>query len=99
MRYAISSVSVPGGGKYKASQVCTFVRACAANFETLVPYVPGLSKKQTVTNESLKKIERAAYDVAIRGSEYPNSGPILVDLSRVRQEREERDLDDDMEYY
>ncbi|KDQ20576.1 hypothetical protein BOTBODRAFT_26582 [Botryobasidium botryosum FD-172 SS1] len=69
MRLAITSSGLRQG-RHKAAEVCDFVRRCTADFESLTPYVNELSKKQSVTTESLKKIELAAYGIAIRGSEY-----------------------------
>ncbi|KAI0001823.1 Translin [Russula vinacea] len=75
MRLAISSISRPNG-RMKASQISLFVRGCKADFETLTPYVHDLHKKQTVTVQSLRKVEEATYAIAIRSSEYEPSPPI-----------------------
>ncbi|KAF8321553.1 Translin [Clavulina sp. PMI_390] len=73
MRFAISAASMVGGRKAKVAEVCRFVRACSGGWEPLTPYVRGLGKKQHVTIESLKKIETAAYAIAVRGAEYPDA--------------------------
>ncbi|KAJ7293242.1 Translin family-domain-containing protein [Mycena rebaudengoi] len=69
MRFAISTIA-RRGGRPKANQVCAFVRSCKSDFERFTPHVRDLSKKQSVTANSLEKIEVAAYAVAVRGSEY-----------------------------
>ncbi|KAL6304180.1 Translin [Sparassis latifolia] len=79
MRYAISAIS-RRGGRSKASEVCTFVRGCRANFEGLVPYYRELRKKQAVTSQSLEKIEDVAYAIAVRSSEYDLPPEILDDI-------------------
>ncbi|KAJ7462722.1 Translin [Mycena galericulata] len=79
MRFAISNIA-RRGGRPKASQVCAFVRGCKSDFERLTPYVRDLSKKQSVTANSLEKIEAAAYAVAVRGSEYDLPPEMLDDL-------------------
>jgi len=76
MRLAISSISKPKG-RMKASQISLFVRGCKADFETLTPYIDELHKKQTVTTQSLRKVEEAAYAIAIRSSEYELSLSML----------------------
>jgi len=76
MRLAISSISKPKG-HMKASQISLFVRGCKADFETLTPYIDDLHKKQTVTTQSLRKVEEAAYAIVIRSSEYELSSPML----------------------
>jgi len=83
MRLAITSTGLHRG-RHKAAEVCDFVRRCKADFESLTPYVNELSKKQNVTTDSLKKIELAAYAIAIRGSEYHNF-PQDFDESAGRQ--------------
>ncbi|KAI9511802.1 Translin [Russula earlei] len=86
MRLAISSISKPNGFM-KASQISLFVRGCKADFETLTPYVDDLHKKQVVTTQSLRKVEEAAYAIAIRSSEYELS-PSMLDhiVSQVTSE-------------
>ena len=56
MRYAIAGIPRKGG-RATATAVCTFVRQCKADFETLTPQLRELAKKQRVTVESLHKIE------------------------------------------
>jgi len=79
MRFAISNIA-RRGGRPKANQICTFVRGCKSDFEQLTPYVRELSKKQSVTANSLQKIEAAAYAVAVRGSEYHLPPEMLDDF-------------------
>ncbi|KAJ6604306.1 Translin [Mycena vulgaris] len=79
MRFAISNIA-RRGGRPRASQVCAFVRGCKSDFEGFIPYVRDLSKKQSVTANSLEKIEAAAYAVAVRGSEYDLPPEMLDDL-------------------
>ncbi|KAJ7139786.1 Translin [Mycena epipterygia] len=79
MRFAISNIA-RRGGRPKASQVCAFVRGCKSDFEAFTPYVRDLAKKQSVTANSLEKIEAAAYAVAVRGSEYDLPPEMLDDL-------------------
>ncbi|RPD81722.1 Translin [Lentinus tigrinus ALCF2SS1-7] len=79
MRFAIASIS-RRGGRQKASDVCSFVRACKADFERLTPYYRELRKKQHVTAQSLEKIEDAAYAVAVRTSEFDLPPEMLDDL-------------------
>ncbi|EMD41657.1 hypothetical protein CERSUDRAFT_102067 [Gelatoporia subvermispora B] len=120
MRFAISSIS-RRGGRLKASQVCTFVRACRAgqynsldlslcsaiavrpifdmgllsfpctsfvrliadvsvDFEGWTPFFRDLRKKQTVTSQSLEKIEDVAYAIAVRSSEYDIPPELLDDI-------------------
>ncbi|KAI0274848.1 Translin [Gloeopeniophorella convolvens] len=76
MRLAISSISKPGG-RTKASQISSFVRGCKSDFETLTPHIHELRKKQVVTSQSLRKIESAAYTIAIRSSEFELSPEML----------------------
>ncbi|KAF7339958.1 Translin-associated protein X [Mycena venus] len=53
---------------------------CKSDFERFTPHVRDLSKKQSVTANSLEKIEAAAYAVAVRGSEYDLPQEMLDDL-------------------
>ncbi|KAI0702457.1 Translin [Cytidiella melzeri] len=82
MRYAISAIS-QRGGRTKASEVCTFVRNCRADFEGLTPYFKELRKKQAVTSQSLQKIEDAAYAIAVRCSEYDLPPEMLDDIAAM----------------
>ncbi|KAI0343955.1 Translin [Trametopsis cervina] len=82
MRYAISSIS-QRGGRTKASEVCTFVRDCSADFEVLSPHYKELRKKQAVTSQSLQKIENAAYAIVVRSSEYDLSPEMLGDIATM----------------
>ncbi|CAK5280092.1 unnamed protein product [Mycena citricolor] len=99
MRFAISNLS-RRGGRAKANDVCAFVRGCKADFEQFVPHVRELRKKQSVTTNSLEKIEAAAYAVSVRSSEYDLPSDVLDDL--VAQAtlkftgRERHEPDDDM---
>ncbi|KAI0067817.1 Translin [Artomyces pyxidatus] len=79
MRFAISSIS-KRGGRTKASEVSVFVRGCKADFEGLTPHIRDLSKKQAVTSQSLRKIEEAAYAIAVRSSEFDLSPEMLDDV-------------------
>ncbi|EIW64521.1 Translin [Trametes versicolor FP-101664 SS1] len=79
MRFAIAAIS-RRGGRQKASDVCSFVRACKADFEGLTPHFKELRKKQSVTTQSLEKIEDAAYAVVVRTSEYDMPPELLDDL-------------------
>ncbi|KAJ7899979.1 Translin [Mycena olivaceomarginata] len=79
MRFAISNIA-RRGGRPKASQVCAFVRGCKSDFERFTPHVRELSKKQSVTANSLEKIEAAAYAIAVRSSEYDLPQEMLDDL-------------------
>ncbi|KAI0094568.1 Translin [Irpex rosettiformis] len=79
MRYAISAIS-QRGGRTIAREVCTFVRSCRADFETLTPYYKELRKKQAVTSQSLQKIEDATYAIAVRTSEYDLPPEMLDDV-------------------
>ncbi|CDO70268.1 hypothetical protein BN946_scf184942.g68 [Trametes cinnabarina] len=79
MRFAIASIP-RRGGRQKASDICSFVRACKADFEGLTPYFKELRKKQTVTSQSLEKIEDATYAVVVRTSEYDMPQDLLDDL-------------------
>jgi len=79
MRYAISAIS-RRGGRTKAQDVCVFVRSCRADFESWTPYFKDLRKKQTVTSQSLEKIEDAAYAIMVRSSEYDLSPDMLDDI-------------------
>ncbi|KAF5337309.1 hypothetical protein D9611_003198 [Ephemerocybe angulata] len=56
MRFAISGLSRKGGRK-KAMEVCAFVRTCKADFDRFTPFIYELRKKQSVTTQSLEKIE------------------------------------------
>ncbi|KAL9715784.1 hypothetical protein Ac2012v2_000226 [Leucoagaricus gongylophorus] len=79
MRLAISGLAHKKG-RSKATQVCAFVRACNANFEQYTLLIPGLRKKQTVTNQSLGKIEDAVYTMIVRSSEYDLPPEIQDDI-------------------
>ncbi|CCM01642.1 uncharacterized protein FIBRA_03703 [Fibroporia radiculosa] len=79
MRYAISSIS-RRGGRFKAREVCEFVRGCKADFEGLTPYFRELRKKQQVTAQSLEKIENVAYAIAMRSFEYDLPPELLDDI-------------------
>ncbi|KAH9487108.1 Translin-associated protein X [Psilocybe cubensis] len=79
MRFAISGIANKGG-RQKASEVCAFVRRCKADFEGLTPYIRDLRKKQSVTTQSLEKIEDAAYAIFVRSSEYDLPPEILDDI-------------------
>ncbi|KAI0670164.1 Translin [Trametes maxima] len=79
MRFAIAAIP-RRGGRQKASDVCGFVRACKADFEGLTPYFKELRKKQSVTAQSLAKIEDAAYTVVVRTSEFDLPPELLDDL-------------------
>ncbi|KIY43395.1 Translin [Fistulina hepatica ATCC 64428] len=74
MRLAIGGLT-RRGGPTRANSICSFVRDCKMgeyfpHFDTLAPSVRDLDKKQAITAQSLRKIEDAAYTVAIRTSEY-----------------------------
>ncbi|KAH7923991.1 Translin [Leucogyrophana mollusca] len=69
MRFAISGIARKGG-RTKATEVCAFVRQCKSDFERFTPVVRELSKKQSVTTQSLEKIEDAVYAIVVRSSEY-----------------------------
>ncbi|KAF4622887.1 hypothetical protein D9613_001650 [Agrocybe pediades] len=79
MRFAISSIS-SRGGKNKAREVCAFVRGCKSDFERMTPYVRELRKKQSVTTNSLEKIEDAVYTIVVRSSEYDLPPEMLDDI-------------------
>ncbi|KAI0662566.1 Translin [Cubamyces menziesii] len=79
MRFAIAAIP-RRGGRQKASDVCSFVRACKADFEGLTPYFKELRKKQSVTAQSLEKIEDATYAVVVRTSEFDIPPELLDDL-------------------
>ncbi|KAG5733059.1 Translin-associated protein X [Termitomyces sp. T112] len=79
MRFAISAIS-RRGGRATAIEVCAFVRACKADFERVTPYIRDLSKKQTVTAQSLEKIEDAVYAIVVRESEYALPQEMLDDI-------------------
>ncbi|KJA26009.1 hypothetical protein HYPSUDRAFT_133732 [Hypholoma sublateritium FD-334 SS-4] len=79
MRFAISGIA-HRGGRRKAQNVCAFVRGCKADFERWIPYVRELKKKQSVTSQSLEKIEDAAYAIMVRTSEYDLSPEMLDDI-------------------
>ncbi|KAF8624784.1 hypothetical protein AX15_005674 [Amanita polypyramis BW_CC] len=70
MRYAISGIS-KRGGRQKASEVY---------FEKFTPNVHDLRKKQSVTAQSLEKIEDANYAIVVRGSEYDLPQEMLDDI-------------------
>ncbi|ETW87547.1 hypothetical protein HETIRDRAFT_469678 [Heterobasidion irregulare TC 32-1] len=80
MRFAISSISKRGPGRSKASEVSSFVRGCKADFDGFTPHVRELSKKQHVTQQSLLKIEQAAYTITVRSSEYDLPPEMLDDI-------------------
>jgi hypothetical protein len=46
----------------------------------MTPYIRELGKKQTVTSQSLEKIEDAAYAIVVRSSEYDLSPEMLEDI-------------------
>jgi len=77
MRFAISGIARKGGRK-KAKEVCAFVRECKSGFERFTPYVRELRKKQSVTSQSLEKLEDAVYAIFVRSSEY-NLPPEMLD--------------------
>ncbi|KAH9937453.1 Translin [Fomitopsis serialis] len=79
MRYAISSIS-RRGGRFKANEVCKFVRGCRADFDSFTPFCRELRKKQQVTSQSLEKIEDVAYAIAVRSSEYDLPPELLDDI-------------------
>ncbi|KAK7468632.1 hypothetical protein VKT23_003137 [Stygiomarasmius scandens] len=91
MRHAISGFS-KRGGRSNALAVCAFVRNCKADFERFTPHVRDLSKKQSVTAESLVKIEDAAYAAVVRSSEYDLTPDMLDDLvkSYLSNQNDER---------
>ncbi|KAF8587304.1 Translin [Ramaria rubella] len=73
MRFAITSIGRQGmmsrDNFDQATRLCNFVRDCRSDWEPMTPYIKELKAKQDVTTTSLKKIEAAAYSVAIRGFE------------------------------
>ncbi|PFH49210.1 hypothetical protein AMATHDRAFT_195235 [Amanita thiersii Skay4041] len=79
MRHAISGIS-KRGGRTKASEICAFVRNCKADFESFTPFIHDLRKKQSVTTQSLTKIEDATYAIVVRGSEYDLPQEMLDDI-------------------
>ncbi|KAF9270501.1 Translin [Marasmius fiardii PR-910] len=103
MRYAISGFGRLGG-RSRASEICSFVRNCKADFERFTPYIRELDKKQDVTSQSLMKMEDAAYAVAIRASEYDMS-PDQLDhfvndfLATYSSDSDYTDRDRDRERY
>ncbi|KAK2462048.1 hypothetical protein APHAL10511_006511 [Amanita phalloides] len=79
MRHAISGIS-KRGGRQTSSELCMFVRNCKADFEMFTPHVHDLRKKQSVTTQSLEKIEDATYAIVVRGSEYNLPQEMLDDI-------------------
>jgi len=79
MRFAVTSVAT-GRGKDRSQLVCDFVRNVKADFERLTPYIRELAKKQSVTRQSLRKIEEANYALTLRSAEYQNAPELLDDI-------------------
>ncbi|KAK0456355.1 Translin [Armillaria borealis] len=79
MRYSISGLT-KRGGRLQAMDTLGFVRNCKADFEGFTPYVRFLSKKQSVTAQSLQKIEDAVYAIVVRSSEYDLPPEMLDDI-------------------
>ncbi|EJD04301.1 Translin [Fomitiporia mediterranea MF3/22] len=79
MRFAITAIG-RRGGRGTARAVSDFVRNCKADFEGFTPYVRHLGKKQSVTAQSLQKIEDTAYAIAVRTSEYDLPEDMLDDI-------------------
>ncbi|KAF6766212.1 Translin [Ephemerocybe angulata] len=79
MRFAISGLSRKGGRK-KAMEVCAFVRTCKADFDRFTPFIYELRKKQSVTTQSLEKIEDTVYAICVRSSEYDLPPEMLDDI-------------------
>ena len=49
-------------------------------FDPLISLLPGLHKKQEITNQSLQKIEDAAYQVALRRQEFAGREDVLGEM-------------------
>ncbi|KIY67587.1 Translin [Cylindrobasidium torrendii FP15055 ss-10] len=99
MRYAISSLS-QRGGRTKAMSTLAFVRMCKGDFDGFTPQIRNLSKKQSVTTQSMKKIEDAVYAIVVRTSEYDLPPDLLDDLvaqitSGNSDRKRRRDVSDD----
>jgi hypothetical protein len=101
MRFAINTIPRKGG-RVKATQVCTFVRACKADFELFTPYLRReLRKKQAVTASSLQKIEEAVYAITVRTAEYDLPPDMLDDIAArhmltiTHENRGRREVDDE----
>ena len=85
MHFAVTSVGT-GRGKGRAQLVCEFVRGIKAgewvaihprgltwrviDFEGLTPYVRELRKKQSVTGQSLRKIEEGKWTSKDKGHKH-----------------------------
>jgi len=70
MRLVITSIGTRGADLKQVQDVSGFVRACSSDFDAMTPYLRELREKQKVTNQSLIKIESAAYGLSVRGAEY-----------------------------
>ncbi|KAG9011046.1 hypothetical protein FRB94_008973 [Tulasnella sp. JGI-2019a] len=70
MRLVITSIGTQGTTLKQVQDVGAFVRSCSADFDGIIPYVRELRDKQKTTNQSLQKIESAAYGLSVRGAEY-----------------------------
>ncbi|KIJ68664.1 hypothetical protein HYDPIDRAFT_106900 [Hydnomerulius pinastri MD-312] len=108
MRFAISGIARKGG-RARALGVCNFVRECKSDFDRYTPFVRELRKKQTVTNQSLEKIEDAVYAIVVRSSEYDLPPEMLDDIisqsissftsggGRTKRNRQDAGSDDERE--
>lgn len=97
MRLAISTIT-RSGGRDRALHTATFVRRCLADFETFVPHVRDLHKKQNETTSSLHKIEDALYAIRVREFEHgEGSFDDIISRFAYNFEKPQNSLDKDGE--
>ncbi|KAL8291662.1 hypothetical protein RQP46_001920 [Phenoliferia psychrophenolica] len=83
MRLAIARVGSSLGSEQGMAEIRTlgkFVRDIKGEMDPLAPYARWLNKKLTVLDQSLGKIEAASYTLQIRGAEFVDSSPAMLDL-------------------
>ncbi|CED85024.1 Translin-associated protein X [Phaffia rhodozyma] len=89
MRFTLNAIAK--GQHEVALKTLGFVREMKSQFDPLMSYIPYLDKKQEITDQSLRKIENAAYQISLRRQEFAGQDDILAEMIR-------RELDGDMEH-
>jgi predicted translin family RNA/ssDNA-binding protein len=93
MRFATNAVGL-GEANEVVLVVLNLIRDIRSNLDPFVPLIRDMKKKQTVTTQSMRKIEDVSYAIKVRSSEYGSNPAALQEMllrslaSSSRQDRE-----------
>ncbi|PWN50540.1 Translin [Violaceomyces palustris] len=81
MRFATNAVGQGDTGKI-VNPVLSLLRDIRNELDPFVPLIRDMKKKQSVTSQSVKKIEDVLYAIAVRSSEYGSDPQALQEMVR-----------------